>query len=41
LQVSIAVFRALSKYFSGRDDSAPARKIVQYAYGRTSQTLAI
>jgi len=34
LQVSIAVFfQALSKYFSGKDGSAPLRKNGPYAYG--------
>jgi len=31
-QVSIAVFRALSKTFLGKDGSAPLEKIVPYAY---------
>jgi len=32
LQVSIAVFRALSKNFSGKDGSAPLEKIGPYTY---------
>jgi len=32
LQVSIAVFRALSKKFSGKDGSAPLEKIGPYTY---------
>jgi len=34
LQVSIAVFRALLKNFSGKDGSARLEKIGPYAYGR-------
>ena len=34
LQVSIAVFRALSKNFSGKDGSAPLEKFGPYAYAR-------
>jgi len=33
LQVSIVVFRALSKKISGKDGSAPLEKIGPYAYG--------
>jgi len=33
LQVSIAVFRALLKNFSGKNSSAPLEKIGPYAYG--------
>jgi len=32
LQVSIAVFRALTKNFSGNEGSAPLEKIGPYAY---------
>jgi len=32
LQVSIAVFRALTKIFSGNEGSAPLEKIGPYAY---------
>jgi len=34
LQVSTAVFRALSKNFSGTDGSAPLENIGPYAYVR-------
>jgi len=33
LQVSIGVFQALSKNFSGKDGSAPLEKICPYTYG--------
>ena len=33
LQVSMAVFLALSENFSGKDGSAPQKKIGPYAYG--------
>jgi len=41
LQVSIAVFRALTKNFSGNEGSAPLEKIGPYAYARTDQLLSV
>jgi len=38
LQVTIAIFRALSKYFSGKDGSAPLEKIGPYAYLSSATT---
>jgi len=32
LQVTVTIFRALSKNFSGKDGSAPLEKIGPYAY---------